>query len=199
MTHLPEQPLSPLDGRYKKSVAGLGDHLSEAGLNRARVQVEVEWLIFLTDRELFGSHKLDAEQARALRALVTDFGQDEIDELAALEATTRHDVKAVEYLVRRKLADLGLTSIAELTHFACTSEDINNLSYALTVRAAVAEVWQPKFRAVVDGIRSLAVEHRDAVILAHTHGQPATPTTLGKEFAVFVGRLERLSAQIAGS
>jgi adenylosuccinate lyase len=199
MTHLPEQPLSPLDGRYKKSVVGLGDHLSEAGLNRARVLVEVEWLIYLTDRELFGSVRLDAEQARALRALVTDFGQAEIDELAALEATTRHDVKAVEYLVRRRLADLGLGSIAELTHFACTSEDVNNLSYALTVRSAVTEVWLPKFRAVIDGIRSLAHEHRDAVILAHTHGQPATPTTLGKEFAVFVGRLERLSAQIAGS
>ena len=199
MTHLPEQPLSPLDGRYKKSVAGLGDHLSEAGLNRARVQVEVEWLIFLTDRELFGSRTLAIEEARQLRALVTDFGQAEIDQLAELEATTRHDVKAVEYLVRRKLADLGLNSIAELTHFACTSEDINNLSYALTVRSAVAEVWLPKFRAVIDKVRALAIEHRDAVILAHTHGQPATPTTLGKEFAVFVARLERLSAQIAAS
>ena len=196
MSHLPEQPLSPLDGRYKAAVAGLGDHLSEAGLNRARVQVEVEWLIYLTDHELFGSSKLDAEQARALRALVTDFGQAEIDELAALEATTRHDVKAVEYLVRRKLADLGLTSIAELTHFACTSEDINNLSYALTVGAAVREVWLPRLRAVIDGIQRLAVTHRGAVMLAHTHGQPATPTTLGKEFAVFVARLERLYAQV---
>jgi adenylosuccinate lyase len=199
MTHLPEQPISPLDGRYKKAVVGLGDHLSEAGLNRARVQVEVEWLIYLTDRELFGSTRLDAEQARALRALVTDFGQAEIDELATLEATTRHDVKAVEYLVRHKLSDLGLNSIAELTHFACTSEDINNLSYALTVRAAVAEIWFPKFRAVVDGIRRLAIEHRDVAMLAHTHGQPATPTTIGKEFAVFVGRLERVSAQIAAT
>jgi adenylosuccinate lyase len=199
MSHLPQQPLSPLDGRYKAAVVELGDHLSEAGLNRARVQVEVEWLICLTDRELFGSRKLDAEEARALRALVTDFGQAEIDELAALEATTRHDVKAVEYLVRRKLADLGLSSIAELTHFACTSEDINNLAYAITVRAAVREVWLPKLRAVVDGIRELAVEHRGAVMLAHTHGQPATPTTLGKEFAVFVGRLERLYAQVESS
>jgi adenylosuccinate lyase len=199
MTHLPEQPLSPLDGRYKKSVVGLGEHLSEAGLNRARVQVEVEWLVFLTDRELFGSRKLTADEATQLRALVTDFGQAEIDELAELEATTRHDVKAVEYLVRRKLAELGLNAIAELTHFACTSEDINNLSYALTVRSAVAEVWLPKFRAVIAGIRALALEHRDAVMLAHTHGQPATPTTLGKEFAVFVGRLERVSAQIAGT
>jgi len=156
----------------------------------------VEWLIFLTDRELFGSHKLDAEQARALRALVTDFGQDEIDELARLEATTRHDVKAVEYLVRGKLAALGLTEVAELTHFACTSEDINNLSYALTIGSAVREIWLPKARAVVDLLRSLAIEHRAVPMLAHTHGQPATPTTVGKEFAVFVHRLERVLSQV---
>jgi adenylosuccinate lyase len=199
MSHLPEQPLSPLDGRYKKAVVGLGDHLSEAGLNRARVQVEVEWLIYLTDHEYFGSVKLEPEQARSLRALVTEFGQAEIDELATLEATTRHDVKAVEYLVRHKLADLGLTSIAELTHFACTSEDINNLSYAITVGAAVRETWLPKFRAVIEAVRALAIEHRDVVMLAHTHGQPATPTTIGKEFAVFVGRLERVYAQIAAT
>ena len=199
MSHLPEQPLSPLDGRYRKAVAGLGDHLSEAGLNRARVQVEVEWLIYLTDREYFGSVKLDPEQARSLRALVTDFGQAEIDELATLEATTRHDVKAVEYLVRHKLADLGLTSIAELTHFACTSEDINNLSYAITVGAAVRETWLPKYRAVIEAVRALALEHRGVVMLAHTHGQPATPTTIGKEFAVFVGRLERVYDQIAAT
>jgi adenylosuccinate lyase len=199
MSHLPEQPLSPLDGRYKKAVVGLGDHLSEAGLNRARVQVEVEWLIYLTDHEYFGSVKLEPEQARSLRALVTEFGQAEIDELATLEATTRHDVKAVEYLVRHKLADLGLTSIAELTHFACTSEDINNLSYAITVGAAVRETWLPMFRAVIEAVRALAIEHRDVVMLAHTHGQPATPTTIGKEFAVFVGRLERVYAQIAAT
>ena len=196
MSHLPQQPLSPLDGRYRKAVAGLGDHLSEAGLNRARVQVEVEWLIYLTDHEYFGSVRLDPEQARSLRALVTDFGQAEIDELATLEATTRHDVKAVEYLVRHKLSALGLNSIAELTHFACTSEDINNLSYAITVGAAVRETWLPKFQAVIEAVRALALEHRDAVMLAHTHGQPATPTTLGKEFAVFVGRLERVYSQI---
>lgn len=193
---LPEQPLSPLDGRYRPAVTALGEHLSEAGLNRARVRVEVEWLIYLTDHELFGTTKLTHEQARELRGFAAEFGQPEIDELAALEATTRHDVKAVEYLVRRKLADLGLTSIAELTHFACTSEDINNLSYALTIGAAVREVWLPKFRAVIAALRARAIELRDDAMLAHTHGQPATPTTMGKEFAVFVHRLERILAQI---
>jgi adenylosuccinate lyase len=199
MTSLPPQPLSPLDGRYRAAVSELGDHLSEAGLNRARVQVEVEWLLYLTSHGMFGSTPLDEEQASALRALVSDFGQDEIDRLATLEATTRHDVKAVEYLVREKLHNLGLDSVAELTHFACTSEDINNLSYALTVKSAVTEVWLPKLRGVIDALRSRSFEMRDAAMLAHTHGQPATPTTMGKEFGVFVYRLERIAEQVAAS
>jgi adenylosuccinate lyase len=191
MSSLPDQPISPLDGRYRAAVSELGKHLSEAGLNRARVHVEVEWLIFLTDRKLFGSTSLEANQIASLRALVTDFGQAEIDELATLEATTRHDVKAVEYLVRHKLEALGLTTVAELTHFACTSEDINNLAYALTIGSAVREIWHPRLAAVVEKLRSLSIEHRSVAMLAHTHGQPATPTTVGKEFAVFVHRLER--------
>jgi adenylosuccinate lyase len=199
MTSLPPQPLSPLDGRYRAAVSVLGDHLSEAGLNRARVQVEVEWLLYLTSHGMFGSTPLDEEQASALRALVSDFGKDEIDRLATLEATTRHDVKAVEYLVREKLHDLGLDAVAELTHFACTSEDINNLSYALTVKSAVTEVWLPKLRGVIDALRSRSFEMRDAAMLAHTHGQPATPTTMGKEFGVFVYRLERIAEQVAAS
>jgi adenylosuccinate lyase len=180
-------------------VTELGEHLSEAGLNRARVHIEVEWLIYLTSHELFGSSKLTDAQTASLRALATEFGQHEIDELAALEATTRHDVKAVEYLVRGKLAELGLDSIAELTHFACTSEDINNLSYAITIREAVRTIWLPKFDALVEVLRDRAVTHRGDAMLAHTHGQPATPTTVGKEFAVFVGRLTRVRAQIAAT
>jgi len=196
MSPLPPQPISPLDGRYRAAVEGLGEHLSEAGLNRARIHVEVEWLLALTDRGMFGSDRLGAEQARALRSFASAFGQREIDELATLEATTRHDVKAVEYLVRAKLSELGLNGIAELTHFACTSEDINNLAYALTIRAAVREVWLPRLREVVAGLRSIAVDERSTPMLAHTHGQPATPTTVGKEFAVFVSRLERGIARI---
>jgi len=196
---LPPQPLSPLDGRYRASVGSLGDHLSEAGLNRARVHVEVEWLIAQTERGAFGSSALDASQKQALRAIVADFGQEAIDELAGLEATTRHDVKAVEYYVRARLTELGLDSIAELTHFACTSEDINNLSYAVTVKAAVAEVWLPAFDAVIEALTRWATDARDVPMLAHTHGQPATPTTVGKEFAVFVHRLQRLRAQIVAT
>ncbi|PXA72192.1 adenylosuccinate lyase [Cryobacterium arcticum] len=196
MSPLPPQVLSPLDGRYQAAVTELGEYLSEAGLNRARVKVEVEWLITLTDRSLFGSAPLSTEQKSGLRALVTDFGQAEIDELAALEAVTRHDVKAVEYLVRRRLEPLGLASISELTHFAATSEDINNLAYALTVSDAVRTVWLPKLRALVAALRALAADYRADAMLARTHGQPATPTTMGKELAVFVYRLERIQKQI---
>ncbi len=196
MSPLPPQPLSPLDGRYRASVEPLGEHLSEAGLNRARVHVEVEWLLFLADHRMFGVAPVEPEQARALRTWVDGFGQAEIDELAHLEATTRHDVKAVEYLVRARLAQQGLDQLAELTHFACTSEDINNLSYGITLRAALQHVWLPRFDAVLAKLRDLALEHRDQPMLAHTHGQPATPTTFGKELAVVVHRLQRQRMRI---
>ncbi|WP_419672791.1 adenylosuccinate lyase [Agromyces seonyuensis] len=193
---LPAQPLSPLDGRYRAAAGELGEHLSEAGLNRARVHVEIEWLIAQTDRGFFGSSPMSADEQAALRKVVADFGQQDIDELGELEATTRHDVKAVEYYVRAQLSALGLERIAELTHFACTSEDINNLSYAITVRDAVTEIWLPKFESVVDRLTRLAFEHRDAAMLSHTHGQPATPSTMGKELAVFAHRLGRIAEQV---
>ncbi len=199
MTDFPAQPLSPLDGRYRAAVAPLAEYLSEAGLNRARVEVEVEWLIALTDSALFGTAPLTEEQKLRLRALYLDFGQEEIDWLAEREAVTRHDVKAVEYLVRDRLSKLGLDAIAELTHFACTSEDINSTSYALIVKRAVTDVWLPKLRTVIGSLRSLAEKHRDAPMLSRTHGQPATPTTMGKELAVFAWRLERVAAQVAAS
>jgi len=196
---LPVQPLSPLDGRYRAAVAPLADYLSEAGLNRARVEVEVEWLIALADRSLFGTAPLaDADKER-LRGLYRDFGQAEIDWLAEKEAVTRHDVKAVEYLVRDRLSALGLDAIAELTHFACTSEDINSASYALTVKRAVECVWLPALQGVIAKLRALAVEHADAAMLSRTHGQPATPSTMGKELAVFAWRLERVVQRIEGS
>jgi len=199
MPPLPPQPISPLDGRYRPAVSALGEFLSEAGLNRARVHVEIDWLLYLTDHSMFGSSPIDPELSRRLRSVIQEFGQDDIDQIASLEATTKHDVKAVEYYVRRKLADLGLNDIAELTHFGCTSEDINNLSYALTIRQAVTDVWLPAFDAVIDELRRQAVEYRDVPMLAHTHGQPATPTTMGKELAVVVYRLERVKAQIEGT
>jgi adenylosuccinate lyase len=198
VTSLPPQPLSPLDGRYRAAVGELADYLSEAGLNRARVEVEVEWLIALTDRSLFGTSPLSDDDKARLRSLYLEFGQAEIDWLAEKESVTRHDVKAVEYLVRDRLSALGLDGIAELTHFACTSEDINSASYALTVQRAVQRVWLPKLRAVTAALAELAVAHRDAAMLSRTHGQPATPSTMGKELAVFAWRLARVADQIEG-
>lgn len=196
MSSLPPQPLSPLDGRYFATVAELGDYLSEAGLNRARVEVEVEWLLALTDRSLFGTSPVSDDDRTRLRALYEEFGADEIAWLKEKEAVTRHDVKAVEYLVRDRLDTLGLTALAELTHFACTSEDINSTAYALTVQRAVERVWLPKLRSVTAALAELAKQHRDAAMLSRTHGQPATPTTMGKEIGVFAWRLERVIRQL---
>lgn len=198
MPSLPPQPLSPLDGRYRKAVVGLGDFLSEAGLNRARVHVEVEWIAFLTEHSMFGSTPLTPEQLAQLREWAANFGQEEIDRLAEIEAVTQHDVKAVEYLVREQLDRQGLSSIAELTHICCTSEDINNLSYALTIKQAISEVWRPKLEAVIGELAQQANRYRAVPMMSRTHGQPATPTTLGKELAVFVHRLRRQLQQLDG-
>jgi adenylosuccinate lyase len=192
VSKLSVQPLSPLDGRYRAVVAELGDHLSEAGLNRARLKVEIEWLILLANRNLLETGKPVLEpEAEKLRAIVTDFSDADVETLARTEATTKHDVKAVEYFIRSKLVELEREDLLELTHFACTSEDINNLAYALTVRDAVTDVWLPKAEALMAKLNELAHKYVAVPMLARTHGQPATPTTMGKELQVFVHRLRR--------
>ncbi|WP_221584820.1 adenylosuccinate lyase [Microbacterium sp. G2-8] len=196
MNPLPIQPLSPLDGRYQSAVAPLAEFLSEAGLNRARVEVEVEWILHLTDNKLFGTDPLPDAVKDRLRLAYLDFGQDEIDWLAEKERVTRHDVKAVEYFVRDRLAQLDLDHLAELTHFACTSEDVNSTAYALTVKRAVRDGWLPTFRDVIAKLRAISLDLADAAMLSRTHGQPATPTTMGKELGVFVWRLERVLSRI---
>lgn len=192
MSKLSIQPISPLDGRYRAAVSDLGFHLSEAGLNRARIAVEIEWLIQLANRNLLETNtQITDEQQASLRNIVRNFSDADVATLAATEATTKHDVKAVEYFIRGKLDELGLSNLAELTHFACTSEDINNLSYAITVRDAVNEVWLPRVQILMNRLRELSAKYAADAMLSHTHGQPATPSTMGKEFAVFVHRLER--------
>ena len=186
------QPISPLDGRYRAAVSDLGFHLSEAGLNRARIAVEIEWLIQLANRNLLETNAPISEEKQAeLRNIIRNFSDEDVATLAATEATTKHDVKAVEYFIRGKLDQLGLSNLAELTHFACTSEDINNLSYAITVRDAINEVWLPKVQILLTKLHELSAKYASDAMLSHTHGQPATPSTMGKELAVFVHRLER--------
>jgi len=197
VTNLSPQPLSPLDGRYRSAVGTLGEYLSEAGLNRARIHVEVEWLIQLANRALLGTaNPVLVPEAETLRNLAINFSDADVAELAATEATTKHDVKAVEYFVRNALTKMGRDDLHELTHFGCTSEDINNLSYALTVKGAVNDVWLPKAKAMVAKLDELAKKFVDAAMLSRTHGQPATPTTMGKELAVFVHRLNRQIARV---
>ena len=192
VTSLSQQPLSPLDGRYQKAVGNLGEFLSEAGLNRARIQVEIEWIIFLVNQDLLGLKKaLSKSEISQLQQAITNFGDTSVKELAETEAVTKHDVKAVEYFVRDRLKDIGRGDLLELTHFGCTSEDINNLSYAITVRDAVNAVWLPKAKELILTLTDLVAKSAEVAMLSRTHGQPATPTTMGKELAVFVHRLNR--------
>ncbi|WP_243730476.1 adenylosuccinate lyase [Nesterenkonia salmonea] len=188
----PAIALGALDGRYRSAVSGLVDHLSEAALNRNRIHVEVEWFIHLCQEQVLpGLPVLAQQQCAGLRDIVETFGSEEIAELAAIEAETVHDVKAVEYFIARRLDALSLGNLAPLVHFACTSEDINNLAYAVGIRDAVSSVWEPAARQTLHSLTTLAEDAAATPMLSRTHGQPATPTTLGKEIAVFVHRLNR--------
>ncbi|KGA14255.1 adenylosuccinate lyase [freshwater metagenome] len=194
------QPLSPLDGRYASQVQELSLYLSEAALNRARIKVEIEWLILLANKEIFGKDRyITEEQVRRLRSAVDYFSDADVAKLAETEARTRHDVKAVEYFVRDKLTEIDREDLHELAHFAATSEDINNLSYALIIKDAVNSVWLPKAKQIVATLTELARSYANVPMLSRTHGQPATPTTMGKEIAVFASRLDRQVKRIEKS
>src|SRR6478752_6794197 len=198
----PHIALGALDGRYRGVVVPLVDHLSEPALNRARVHVEVEWLIHLTEHQVVpGVRRLTPAEIEALRDVVRGFGAAEIEELAATERVTAHDVKAVEYFLKKRLTAIAPApedaGLAELIHFCCTSEDVNNLSYAVMVKGAVHEVWLPQATALVERLATMASDLREVPLLAHTHGQPATPTTMGKELAVLTWRLQRQLGRIA--
>lgn len=201
----PAIALTPLDGRYHKATAPLVEYMSEPALNRERMRVEVEWMILLANGfEGNGNQPIvdgvkpftEAEQT-FLRAIPEDFGAEGIKQHAAHEAITHHDVKAVEYYIDDQIdkAPTELTNINDelktLVHFACTSEDINNLAIARCVKNAMENVWTPEFERIIDHLASKAEEFKDMPLLSLTHGQPATPTTLGKELAVYVYRLNR--------
>ncbi len=197
VSNLSEQPLSPLDGRYRPQVRDLGEHFSEAGLNRARIHIEIEWLIWLVQNNLVTTKlSVSDKEIASLRKIVTDFSDDSVARLAKFEATTRHDVKAVEYFIREELEKLGRKDLNELVHFACTSEDINNLAYARVISDGISKVMLPKAKDLVVKLRRISSENAAVPMLARTHGQPATPTTLGKELAVFVFRMERQLTRI---
>jgi len=196
----PPIALGPLDGRYRGAVAPLVDHLSEPALNRQRLHVEVEWFIHLcTTGAVPGTRQLTDDEVTLLRAIPADFGAEGIAEHADIERETIHDVKAIEYYIKRRLVGTSLEPLSELTHFGCTSEDINNLSYALMVRGAVTQVWLPAADALATQIADLAKASAGMPMLSRTHGQTATPTTLGKELAVLAHRLRRQLRRIAAA
>ena len=190
--------VSPVDGRYGSKTASLRGIFSEYGLIRFRVQVEVRWLQCLAAHPGIPEIGPFSEQANALLdRLVDDFQLSHAERIKEIERTTNHDVKAVEYLLKEQVAALPeLQQVNEFIHFACTSEDINNLSHALMLRTGRDEVVLPLMRRLADEIRSLAVMFADVPMLSRTHGQPASPTTLGKELANVVYRLERQISQV---
>ena len=194
---LPVDALSPLDGRYASQLADVSSAFSEAALIRARVRVEVEWLICLASHTAIpGTAPFTTGEAASLREIVNQFNGTDAERVKAIEARTRHDVKAVEYYLAEHLASLGLADRVPFLHFALTSEDVNNLSYALLMANGVRGAWRSRATALIETTRNLAIATRSAPLLALTHGQPATPTTLGKELAVFVARWERQLAHI---
>ncbi len=192
-------PLGPLDGRYAHQVADLAEVFSEAALNKTRLHVEVEWLITLTTHQVAGATPLTTDQQKALRDRISQFTSDDVAALGEIEAKTQHDVKAVEYFLRGILDEHNLAHLNELVHFACTSEDINNLSYALLLKNSVQGVWLPEATALANDLASLAHKWAAVPMLARTHGQPATPTTFGKEIAVFAHRLRRQIDRISAT
>jgi adenylosuccinate lyase len=163
--------LGALDGRYRPVVAPLVEYLSEAALNRERLHVEVEWLLHLTSHQVVpGAPAPTPEDVTTLRALIDDFDADDVAELASIERETAHDVKAIEYFLKRRLKGTNLEGASELVHFCCTSEDINNLAYALMARGAVRRVWLPTASGLVDQLADMAVSLKDQPMLARTHG-----------------------------
>jgi adenylosuccinate lyase len=198
-TLTPLTALSPLDGRYHGKLGALRDCFSEQALIRQRVRVEVEWLKALAaEPALKEVPAFSAATVAELDALVKNFSEADGERVKAIEATTNHDVKAVEYLLKERLAkNAEVTKVAEFIHFACTSEDINNLCHALMLQQARSQALLPALDAIVNRLRALAHDLADAPMLSRTHGQPASPTTLGKEMANVVARLQRAAARIS--
>jgi len=182
--------ISPVDGRYRKKVERLDEFFSEFGLIRARVMVEVEYFIALCELPLPQLEGFDKKYFRKLRNIVKNFNIADAQEIKEIEKTTNHDVKAVEYFLKRRFDAMNLTQFKEFIHFGLTSQDINNSAVPYTMKEANRELVVPAFEKIVSRLRELAEEWRDIPMLAHTHGQPASPTHLGKELFVFVERLE---------
>ena len=189
--------ISPVDGRYRRTAEPLADYFSEYALIRYRVRVEIEYFIALCRLPLPELNGVPESMFEPLRDVYRNFTEQDALRIKEIERTTNHDVKAVEYLVKEKMDALGLGDDKEFVHFGLTSQDVNNTSVPLSIREALADVYMPALDSLRQTLATLADEWSDIPMLAHTHGQPASPTRLGKEIRVFVERLERQSEQLA--
>ena len=191
--------ICPIDGRYLKKTMALSPFFSEFALIYYRLLVEVRWFESLADNELIPEvPPLDATSKAFIDHILAQFDEHEAMKVKAYEKQTNHDVKAIEYYFREKLTHSPtLNGLSSFIHFACTSEDINNIAYALMIKEAIGQVIQPTLAEIVGGITLLGKQHGDVPMLSRTHGQPATPTTIGKELINFAARLKRPMQQLA--
>ena len=190
--------ISPVDGRYRSKTEKLAGYFSEQALIRYRIRVEVEYFIALCELPLSQLAGVDRSAFAALRQLYTDFSTADAQRVKEIEAVTNHDVKAVEYIIKEKMDALGLAEYKEFVHFGLTSQDINNTSIPLSLKEGLEEVYYPAVGEVRDRLAAFAEEWRAVPMLARTHGQPASPTTLGKEMRVYVERLDKQLALLRG-
>lgn len=188
--------VSPVDGRYRDKTEKLADYFSEQALIRYRIRVEVEYFIALCELPLPQLHGIDPAQLEALRGLYRNFTTQDAERIKDIEAVTNHDVKAVEYFLKEKMDALGLGAYREFVHFGLTSQDINNTAIPLSLKEALAGVYYPAVEEVRDKLSAMADQWRSVPMLARTHGQPASPTMLGKEMMVYVERLEKQLAML---
>ena len=192
--------LSPLDGRYAPQVEAYARSFSEEALFRQRFAVEVEWFLTLAaEPDVPELPPVPAERSETIRSWVSDFGPADVARVKQIERRINHDVKAVEYYLKERLADMGFGPEAEFVHFGCTSEDINNLAHALMLRHGLETAWLPDAEELVDDVWAMAETTAALPMPSHTHGQPATPTTLGKELAVFGYRWDRQLKEVRAS
>lgn len=199
MTLNPLNSISPIDGRYQKKTSALSPYFSEYALIYYRLLVEIHWLKSLAaNPDITEVPELNAKSEKFLTEILANFNEQDAEKVKEFERQTNHDVKAIEYYLKDKLdACDDLKQYSGFIHFACTSEDINNLAYALMMKEAILQVIQPTLAEILGGITLLGKQHGDIAMLARTHGQPATPTTVGKELVNFVARLKRPLQQLA--
>lgn len=184
------QAISPVDGRYRNTTQSLSAYFSEYGLIKYRVFVEIEYFIALCETKVPGLDAFDTSLFTSLREIYQQFSESDAQEIKDTEKVTNHDVKAVEYFIKSRFDKLGLQAYKEFIHFGLTSQDINNTAIPYTFKLALNEVYYPHITKLIEKLKELANEWKDVPLLAHTHGQPASPTKLGKEFLVFAERLE---------